>query len=162
MPVSAKHPLSSAWGFTEHSKPTSVADKSLTFIFPAVSVLSCVLICACWSQIRLYLPVSKSVCCEASDNIASLIEQWFCWGTGSPSCHINLTPCVPLGAESTLSPRSEFMSRPGSSTLYFALLTRTSAMGQQVWFGLSGQWPHRFNHSARCNFHVRQLHREKK
>ncbi len=46
--------------------------------------------------------VSKSVYCEALDNISSLIEHWFCAGTSSLSCHINLTPCILLSAKSTL------------------------------------------------------------
>lgn len=34
--------------------------------------------------------VSTTVYCEALDNISSLLEHWFCSGTGSLSCHINL------------------------------------------------------------------------
>lgn len=98
----------------------------------------------------------QSVYCLASDNICSLIEHWFY--SGSLSCHINLTPCVLLSGESTISPKFGSMLRPGRITvLFFSPFTRTSAMRWQVWFDRSGHWPHRFTHSARCNFHVQQL-----
>lgn len=100
----------------------------------------------------------QSVYCLASDNICSLIEHWFY--SGSLSCHINLTPCVLLSGESTISPKFGSMLRPGRITvLFFSPFTRTSAMRWQVWFDRSGHWPHRFTHSARCNFHVQQLQR---
>ena len=57
----------------------------------------------------------RSVYCEALDNISSLIEHRFCSGTGSFSCHINLTPCVPLN---NTSRTSRFVSLGLETVLY--------------------------------------------
>lgn len=74
----------------------------------------------------------QSVYCLASDNICSLIEHWFY--SGSLSCHINLTPCVLLSGESTISPKFGSMLRPGRITVLFFLHSH----GPLQWDGRSG------------------------
>lgn len=105
-------------------------------------------------------PLSESVYWEAFRlYLLTFIEHWLCSGGagGLLSRRINLTPRI--------SPQHYLPGLDLCLRSLEALYFRSSHSDVCNWraesfgFGRSGQWPHRFNGFARCNFRVRQLHR---